>query len=62
MTSDIYNLIKNSVNLNPSQRGRALNLLNVGTKKRKRPENAGSKYMLHKTLREFKYSKDVLPP
>ena len=62
MTSDVYNLIKNSVNLNPTQRGRALNLLNVGAKKRKRPEYQGSKYMLNKNLREFHYNKDVLPP
>jgi len=41
MTSDLYNLVKNSINLNPSSRGRALNLLNVGAKKRKRPEGIG---------------------
>ena len=36
--SDMYDLLANAVNLNPSTRGRALHLLNHGAKTRKRPE------------------------
>lgn len=38
ISKDIYNLLQNAVNLNPSQRGRAVHMLNVGAKKRKQPE------------------------
>ena len=54
ITSDIYNLVKNSVNLNPKQRGRALNLLSAGTKKRKQPEDTGNKYYIEKALNQYK--------
>lgn len=37
MTSDIFNLLSTAVSLNVSSKGRATNLLCVGTKKRKRP-------------------------
>jgi hypothetical protein len=35
---DMLDLFKNAVNLNPSQRGRAVHMLNVGAKSRKLPE------------------------
>lgn len=38
ITQDLYHLVANAVNLSKNQRGRALHLLNVGAKKRKRPE------------------------
>ena len=38
ITSDLYNLVTKSINLANNQRGRALHLLNVGAKKRARPE------------------------
>lgn len=38
ITSDLYNLVTKSINLTNNQRGRALHLLNVGAKKRQRPE------------------------
>lgn len=40
----MYNLLKNAVNLNPSQRGRAVHMLNVGAKKRKLPEREQQKF------------------
>ena len=54
ITSDLFDLISRSINLNPSQRGRALHLLNVGAKKRKQPENSAYRNQTAKhRLNEF---------
>ncbi|CDW73515.1 UNKNOWN [Stylonychia lemnae] len=54
--ADMYQLIKGAVNLNPNSRGRALNLLNVGSKKRSLPDRDNVIEHRDKGLSYFSYA------
>ncbi|CDW73931.1 UNKNOWN [Stylonychia lemnae] len=54
--ADMYQLIKGAINLNPSSRGRALNLLNVGSKKRSLPDRDNVIEHRDKGLSHFSYA------
>ncbi|CDW74182.1 UNKNOWN [Stylonychia lemnae] len=54
--ADMYQLIKGAINLNPNSRGRALGLLNVGSKKRSLPDRDNVIGHRDKGLSHFTYA------